>query len=64
MSKDLRAIISTGLEETGGFYDYWSNFNRQKVEGLKFYTDYKGLEETVSRPRTARLDAKRLLVVT
>jgi len=65
MSKDFKTFLSTGLEDTGGYYNYWSKFRSQKVEGVKFYTNYKGegqSADSVTRPRTARLGNRTLLV--
>jgi len=62
VSKDLQSILSPGVTETGGFYNYGGNWQDQTNEGIHFLTTSSSIDESVSRLKTFKLSADRILL--
>lgn len=58
MSRDFNneSILSAGEEERGGFYTFGGTWSEQLNRGITFLTSYTDVSESVSRPKTAKLE--------
>ena len=58
ISRDFsnESILSAGEEERGGFYTFGGTWSEQVNKGITFLTSYTDVKETVSRPKTAKLE--------
>lgn len=62
VSKDLQTIMSPGDQETGGFYQYNGQWSSQTNAGINFITSSTSVDESVSRLKTFKLAANRILL--
>eukprot|EP00404_Azadinium_spinosum_P057778 CAMPEP_0180736500 /NCGR_PEP_ID=MMETSP1038_2-20121128/23798_1 /TAXON_ID=632150 /ORGANISM="Azadinium spinosum, Strain 3D9" /LENGTH=378 /DNA_ID=CAMNT_0022769555 /DNA_START=21 /DNA_END=1153 /DNA_ORIENTATION=- len=62
ISKTTREILSSGAEETGGYYNYAGEWTAHTNIGITFLTHQKSMEESVSRIKTFSLNSSRILL--
>mmetsp|Transcript_15175 Transcript_15175/g.38539 ORF Transcript_15175/g.38539 Transcript_15175/m.38539 type:complete len:522 (+) Transcript_15175:1145-2710(+) len=62
--KDLSSteILSDGPVEVGGFYSFGGTWSDQQNKGVVHLTNYESMEHSVSRLKTARISANRVLL--
>jgi len=62
--KDLSSaeVLSQGPVESGGFYSFGGGWSEQQNKGVTQLTSYEGMEQSVSRMKTARISANETLL--